>query len=610
MKKRLLLFALAALLVLSALPALAAAPADLNALARYFPADTPMLVSARIDDDFLATINSLAEAIALRFPDANMDQSLQEALDEAVQRIYPDGDFQTTVRPWLGNTVSVAPLSFALAFDSSSMNDDEIPVLIAVSIKDSAAALDFIVNGLNYGRTPFFQTTGDGYTLLVVEQTQMPASLDGAQLIVVRDDALLLSANTDTSLYTPDSLPAPSLLDQPQFSAALGLLPADSYNMTIYADMVNDILAASASFDADMSGPGMLSMLEQIGFSAASVGPQVIGFTILDNAVLTIDSAQSLDPTAAPLMAAIPRPVNPAFAARIPAGVPLALHGADLKTQLETAAEGFNVAMEAMAAQPGMDAAEVEEAREQVRKQIAQVNNLFTSFTGLNFTEDVLSWLDGDVIAFIGLNPNLDTTDPMGLMMVFPVEMGIGIEATDPAKAQAAVEGFTKALNQLAAMANMSMSNSAPEGGQAGEITVTTENLAGTTVTVLTLTASDLPWPVELLLGAINSVFALGTRGAVSAIFAADGGLPASATFRAAQAYMLPNPTSVAWLDPAGLLPLADIAEAYMQGPGAADDVDAVRSLLTFIRSGTITSAYDVENNVARARITLELTAE
>ncbi len=606
MKKRLLFMALAVLVLLSALPALAAAPADLNALARYFPADTPLFISTRIDDDFIATIDSIGGAIAANFPDADMDATLQQLLDDVVTELYPDGSFQTTMRPWLGDTASFGVLSLGQAFSGSGANREEAPALIAISITDQTAALDFVINALNQDETRFFQTTGDGYTLLVVGERSMPAALDGAKLIIVRDDVLLFSANTDASLIAVSGLQSPSLLEQPGFSAALSWLPADSYSVTVYADVMDDLLAASAA--ADPEGAGMLSMLEA-NFAGAGFGPQVVGFTILDGSVLTIDVAQAYDPAALPATA-MPGPVDPAFAARIPADIPLALHGTNLKGQLEALAESYTLLFESMAAQPDVDAAELEAARDQFQKQLVQLNNLFTSVTDLDFQEDVLSWLDGDVIAFAGFNPDLNATSAAGLQEVFPLELGIGVEATDPAKAQAAVEGFTKAFNQLAALANLSMNESARSGAPAGEATVTSEELAGVTVTVLTLTTPNLPWAVELLMGANNSIFALGTRGAVSAMFAADGGLPSNAEFRAAQAYLLPDPIAVAWLNPAGLLPLADIVGVFASGSNAAEAPEEVRELLSFFRSGTATSAYDAENNVVLGRFTLALALE
>lgn len=608
MKKRLLFLILTAFVVMSALPALAASPADLNALARYFPASTPLLISVRTDDDFLATINGLAETIAARFPNADMDQSLQEALDEMVQQLYPDGDFQTTVRSWLGDTVSVGVLSFEKAFDSDSpgSDGDDVPALIAVSITDQAAALDFVINALNQDRTPFFQTTGDGYTLLVVGKRAMPASLNEADLIIVRDDVLLFSANTDTSLVAASGLQSPNLLDQPEFSAALGWLPASDYSVTVYADMIADMLNMAAAMDSEAAAS--MGALASMGINMAALGPQVFGFTILGDSTLTFDIAQALDPASMPAMVALPGPLDPAFAAHIPAGTPLALHGTDLKGQLEAAAGSYSLLFESLAAQPGVDADEIEAARAQIQEQLLKINELFTTFTDLDFSEDVLSWLDGDFVAFISFNPNMDASDSMALLKTFPLELGLGIEATDPAKAQAAVEGFTQALNQLAELANTSMSKG--PGRPTGEVTVTSEELNGTPVTVVTLVTRKLSWPVELLLGANDSVFALGTRGAVSAIFAADGGLPSNARFQAAQAHMLPNASAFAWLNTEGLLPLADLARGFLSGPGEEADLANLNALLNLIHSGTITSAYDAENNIALARFTLTLAAE
>lgn len=604
MKRPVLLLIAAALILLSGLPAAAQTPADLGVLARFFPADTALFIGFRTDDDFVATLNNLAERVTDLVFNAVMDQSLQEALDELVQSIYPGGSFQENVRPWLGDVAAVGFLSLEQQIASgTALDGDETPVLVAASIKDRAAALDFVVNLLNQEGVPFFQTTGEDYTLLVVDQQQMPATLDGAQVVIVRDDVLLLSANTDTNLYTPGSLPDPNLLNGSDFSAALDWLPAAAYNVTVYYDTVSVLLSAMSGDDPETELA--LSLIERMGLSAAS--PQMIGFTVLDDVTLTIDTAQRFDPSASPLMIAMPGPVDPAFAARVPADIPLVIHITDLKLQLEGASSSINALLEIFAAGPDVDEGDLEAARMELSKQFAQVNNLFTSFTKLDFVQDVLSWLDGDAVAFIGFNPELDATTLLGLTMVFPLELGIGIETTDTAKAQATFDGLTLGLKQLVKMANASSSPS----GSDPQLTVTTDALAGTPVTVLTLTSRDLPWPIELLMGTNDRVFAIGTRGAVAAMFSADGGLTSNAAFRAAQAYMLPNANSVAWLNPAGLLPLADLFQAALgSGPSAESDAQAMRSMLNLVRGGTITSAYDQANNLALVRMTLTLNAQ
>jgi len=604
--KRLALTLIVALLVLlSALPAAAQTAPDLSALARFFPADIPIFISFRTDDGFIATLNNLAERITARVSDAVMDQSLQEVLDQLVQSLYPGGSFQENVRPWLGDTAAVGFLSLTQQMTfSADLDSDEQPVLIAISIKNPTAALDFVVNLLNQDRTPFFQTTGDGYTLLVIGQTTMPSSLDNSTFVVVRDEVLLISASSDTSVFAPDTLPSPSLADTPRFTTALGWLPAQSYNAIVYNDAFAGVLN---SLPADDLTAGFLTqILGQVGLTTDTVTPQIFGFTLLDGTTLTIDGASYADPSASPLTPAALRPVDPTFAARIPANVPLAVHASDLKLQIEAAALGINSLLETLSTESLGDTQDIEEARMELRKQLARANNLFTSLTKLDFVEDVLSWLDGDYIAFLGLNPALDTTSMMGIMTAFPLELGIAIEVTDTAKAQATFEGLTLGLRQLVQMANASASTSEPEP----QLAVTTDELAGAAVTVLTITSRDLPWPIELLMGTNDRVFAIGTRSAVAAMFSADGGLTTNEAFRAAQAYMLPNANSIAWLNPAGLLPLADLVEALDSGPSAEADARAVRAFLNLITSGTITASNDLTKNLTLVRMTLSLNAE
>jgi len=131
----LLLVGLSALLIA---PAAAAAPTDLNRLASWFPESTPVFVSLRTDDDYIAVWDSLLERLQGVVPNAEDVQLLGESLDNGIAEAFGGGDFQSTIRPWLGEVASLGIISLETAFDDNRRNDDEVPVLAAVEITDRA----------------------------------------------------------------------------------------------------------------------------------------------------------------------------------------------------------------------------------------------------------------------------------------------------------------------------------------------------------------------------------------------------------------------------------------------------------------------------------------
>ena len=85
-------------------------------------------------------------------------------------------------------------------------------------------------------------------------------------------------------------------------------------------------------------------------------------------------------------------------------------------------------------------------------------------------------------------------------------------------------------------------------------MTVSSETMVGTDVTVLTIKDSQLPWPVELLLAANDDVFAFGTRSAVQTILSRDGGLSSNPAYVRAQDFVLKDNVSLVYLGTDGLV--------------------------------------------------------
>lgn len=569
---------IAVLVVLSVIPVSAQSPTDLNALARYFPADTPIFVSLRTDDDFIETLDSVAARIRAVVPDAE-GGTLAEALDELTGELFPGGTFEEDLRPLLGDTASVGIISTETLINDDRSDDDDTPSIVALSINNSQAVIDLL--GRSEMRVE--QTTGDGYTLFT------PAEVEGGgndDAIIVRDDVLLFYT-TDT-VMPEGGLPDGDLSGSADFTEGLAMLPEPTYNMTVYLDLKTFIDAAV------QNDPEAAEAMETFGSVFNAVGSQVWGFTILGGDSPAIDIASQIGDISAleelGLSMGSMTPVDLAFAAHIPGNVPLALMGTDIKTSLSSAASSMMLAMPR--------SAESDFDPEEVEKSIEQLNQAFTQYTGLDFEQDVLSWMTGDYALFLSLNPAFDPTSQFGIFQAVPIDFGLVIEAADAAKAQATVAGLTQAIQT--GVEQMSAANTEVET----EATVTNETIGSADVTVVTITAENTPWPIEFLMGANDEVFALGTRAAVRAIFAPDGSLPANAEFMRTSPYILPNAISVGWLNTAGLLPLADLISTFGNDDEAEEEAEQARTAIGLFSSGTISSAYDEDGN-SLARLVL-----
>src|SRR5690606_3532266 len=123
------------------------------------------------------------------------------------------------------------------------------------------------------------------------------------------------------------------------------------------------------------------------------------------------------------------------------------------------------------------------------------------------------------------------------------IDAGLVIEATDPARAAGLAASLGQFLTQMTA-------------GQQG-ISVGSETVAGVETTVLGIEFPVDPTTtlaIDLLLGASDEIFFLGTRPAVERILTGDGTLPGNALYNEALALTLPNPTSLWYADGEGLL--------------------------------------------------------
>lgn len=574
-------------LLLGTLPTLAVSTTDLNVLARYFPGDTSVFASARIDDGYIETLDGVVTRFVNAFPDEFPPVSLMDVLDQAVQEAELGDSFSEDVRPWLGDTASFGIIDLSM----EALESEDPPLLVAIGITDRDAVVGMLTDMAAESGGVDIVTEAD-YTTFQADDVNDVDNMDDPVAIIVRDDALLITNASDV-------LPAGgvydvSLADNPAFTDILTALPETDYNITFYMDTAAFLNAAM------MAEPEMQEMMGAMGPLLNVVGQQVIGFTILDGVSMTMDFAQTLGDMSAIEELGIPmtvNPLDPAFTARIPAGTALAIQGTDLKTMLEAAATGFQMSLEMQADMMGEMGMGDDMDMDELTEGLDQIAAAFTMFTGLDFEEDVLSWMTGDYAVFLSPAAGVDFSSMGGLMSGLPLTFGIAIEAGDAAAAQNTVAGLTQAISNLA----MSAASDDEE-----PITVSSETIGGAEVTVVTITTPDAPWPIEVLMGANNDVFALGTRDAVTAILSPDGGLPSDPAYIRAQDFMLSDTVQFAWIGFDALLPLADLAGAFSFDEDAGEaQAKALRNALSLFASSTITATMTDDNtSVARAVLT------
>ncbi|MCA9905354.1 MAG: DUF3352 domain-containing protein, partial [Anaerolineae bacterium] len=543
---RLVLLVVVMLGVLSA-TAMAAPPADLNVLAAYYPDETPVFVSFRIDDAFIGTLDSLFQRINAAVPTANIPP-LVGALDEVISDsdLFEDGDFQSVVRSWLGDIASVGILSFDAAMDDDYSNDDNVPFLFAAQVTDRAAAEAFWDTTLlnNPNNNEYERSTESGYTVYVPQESSR------AEGVVAVGDDVVFVANLRESLPLAGM---GGLADSEMFTSTLALLPEPDYNLTGYFN-VGDLLRNFFVLQEFGSQPNM----DMFPSLFESFPAPAFGATILDERSLTLDIAQSYGPFMERMSemgfdVTLAGPVDPAFAERIPNGTPLVIHSTGLANSYRQFIQGVNSQLDVM---QGDDA---EAARAEIERGLSQARVAVRAATGLDLDEQLIPALEGDYALYLGLNAGLaDMESMMDLMRQLPVEFGIVLEVSDPAVIDGLVSGLVDTIKAI------------PEE-EGVTISIAEDTIGGNTVQVVTLVAKDVPFPIELVIGGDGEVFFIGTPAAARASLNPDGGLLADPQYREASAYMVNNPSAVLYMASNGLQPLVNVIEATGGSSGARD---------------------------------------
>jgi hypothetical protein len=565
MRKLLVLMVLVGLL-LGVLPAAVSATpvAELTDLARYLPAETPVFAAFRTDDGFVETLDALAARISAAIPGMGVPGRLSAMLDLMAQQLDQEGDFQSVFRPWLGDTMAFGLLSLE---PIAGGDNPEFVVVISVTNRDEAESF---VDALRRQTLADYKiTTENMFTLYEAEDRNMS--------LAITDDALFLTEQVGTlrSLNTREA----RLNTFGAFTDTVGALPLGDYDAVLYLDsptLARAMFEMGARRDRDVAA--MMGQME--GFLSAAA-PQAIGVSV-SGAELVIDSAQLPGDTSALeemgfVLPTSMAPVGFDFAAHVPADAPLVVLGTNLS-------ETYNLMIQNLRAAMQLQVEAGNEEAEDFEQGLRFVEIGVRGLTGLDLQEDILGWMTGNYALFLNVNP-----EGIGSMAIMPLDFGLVFEATDPAAAQAVVDGIREAITQ-----------SEPEN-----VTLTQETVAGVDAAVITAEPEDEPYPVEILVGSNDEVFVIGTRNAfTAAIEPVSGGLAADAGFTAAQSHFLEDSAVVFYFTPQPLESLVDMLAA--SGDDEMEEGAGFIQLLTaLVDSSSITATYNEDGT--RGRFVLSL---
>lgn len=569
----LVILMLAALGVLAA-PVLAVPTADLNAMAQYFPEDTPVLVSLRIDDAFIETLDALIARVAAAVPNAEKPESIRAELDKGIKTLLGEGNFQSEVRSWLGDVLSVGVISLDQAIARSrSGGDDTPPFLAAVPITNRAAAESFFAGIMRAGDGFFSKATQGDFSIFTPE--------DAGGVIALGNDVLFVTNNVDE---LPLQAPAAPLNVSATFTDTLKLLPAGDYNATLFTNLGDTLQQALEAADMSRDERRMMGMFMPL---FGNFPAQAFGFTILDGRSITADFVQPISGIIESLQEMgldfnPPSPVDPGFAARIPAGVPLMAHGTGLSAAYTQLVAQLRLMGEMQTNAGGRGDFDMQ----QFERGLQQVRFFIQGLTGLDLEKDIIPALSGDYALFVGLSPAVtDISDANDLMKQLPIEFGLVLEVSNPEVTAGIIKGIQQALKNAE---DVTTEFSESNGIQQLQIHVPP--------------SPNTPFPVELVLAGNDEVLVFGTANAARVALNADGGLPTDPSYTEARAYLLDAPSAVFYLASEGLKPLEKIF--FVTGTPRRDS-ETFSAFLSLLSSASLSSSYQDGVQYGRAVWTL-----
>ncbi len=485
-------------------------------------------------------------------------------LDQGAAGIEDGGSFATTIRPWLGDQIA-----FGLyEYDENTMSNDQ-PIVVVVSINDQAAAEDFLT--LTSTTDDYTASEEDGYTLYAPDS----GNTRNEPYFIFRDGVMIITSTQD--VVDAGGVFADGLSSSDAFTTAATMLPENEYGLFGYID--TPVIFTSSMMDqlGSMNSEEMAMVTPFLDI----LQPQAFGLTKLGDNGLVIDFASPLNADAdVGFSMTATAPIDPAFAAHIPATSALVVHGTNLYQSYQGGLESLNAMSEMMADNPDFDAQDMQTVLWGLRFAVR-------GLTGME-PEDALGWMTGDYAFAVGLSPAFaDASNVMGALDALPVDFGLVIDATDTDGAQALYDGLSRSLSGL----------------PAEEVTVSEETLSGdVNALVFTIDARQMDYPIELVVATGNGVFAVGTRRMVEAAVNPANGLDSDADFAAASATLLEGASSVLYVSSSGLQPLARVLSASSNPENIQDGGKQLKAVLGLFDSLSISTTVEADGSGTVAR--------
>lgn len=245
---------------------------ELTDLAEFAPEDTLFFATLRTDDAYIETWDGLLARVLEVVPDAP-EATVADLLSMGLSDMMGAPiDFETDIRPWLGDNIAVTVASF------NALNALSNPFTLILDLADAEAA-EAAFEPMLFGYTA--EETEDG-TLYTGEFSSEPAYL-------FTDDALFIGdLTTGINRMVMPSADTLSLDQNEAFTATLDMLPEDEYNIVAYINpggVVNQVAALiPLLLGQQVEGLSPQEISE-------AIGTQALGFTILEDRVLSMDYA-------------------------------------------------------------------------------------------------------------------------------------------------------------------------------------------------------------------------------------------------------------------------------------------------------------------------------
>lgn len=496
--RRFLFLGLLILLVgLSVYPSFASPnPNDgLYGMAQYFPANTEVFLTTRIDEGFIQEIDDFYVNVAgnlteLGIPSMRLTQLAQFALGMNFDDILG----------WLGDYGAFAQYSPA---DDSSMFAPDL--FYGVLLLDDPASAD-----------EFLTETLSGFTRTEVDDT-----------IVFTDEFFLEIVITSSTLemyfsgFEP-SLSEGTLLETDHYQNAVTELPFDVYNMGLY-------------FNADILFTQQIPP-EQVEIIDSNLGGVAVGFTIVDDVTLIGDVAH------APLEFNTydgSGQVEPAFLGNIPDTMTSVVVASDASHVITTSIDSLDM----MAEQLDEDSPST-----QLESQFAEL--------GIDLQADVLDWMTGDYAVFgdTDLVPIVKDALAFELNLSGRIEMGVISDASaDPIAAQRLADRLTTLMMESPQDEDVTIRQDVIGGTGVTVIAINTQ-MQNPLIQVecnQPPAMSDLSF--ELVLGATDELFVFATRPLADTLLSGNyQGIDTTSIYQEATQYFLPDPTSIWFTDGEG----------------------------------------------------------